>query len=270
LNRRRKKDDAPAGAPAWMMTYGDLVTQMLTFFILLFTFSTLDVIKFRDAVISLQGAFGVLSGGAQILNLSDMPTTQPTRVETAPKVQPTLIKVKSTLDEMIKVEEMIQQVEHEYLHPEGADKKQEHELDETESLITTIIDERGLRIRFTDPLLFDLGRADLRSESVGLLRNVSDVLAALPNFIEVEGHTDNIPIRTSIYKSNWDLSAARSCEVLRFLIQEGGIEPTRLAAAGYGEYKPIALNDTPDNRRKNRRVEILVLNEEETLRRTSR
>lgn len=250
---RRKKPDPPAGAPAWMMTYGDLVTQMLTFFILLFTFSSLDTIKFRDAVISLQGAFGVLSGGAQILNLSDMPTSAPLKQEAAPKTSPTLVKVQNLLDDMIKEEDDKQKENQD----KSADKDQEKE-----PLITTILDERGLRIRFTDPVLFDLGKATIKADAVDILRSVGDVLATLPNVMQVEGHTDNIPIRTASFKSNWELSSIRSCEVLHFLVQEGGISPENLAASGYGEYHPLAPNDTQENRSKNRRVEILILNED--------
>jgi chemotaxis protein MotB len=250
---KRKKPDPPAGAPAWMMTYGDLVTQMLTFFILLFTFSSLDTIKFRDAVISLQGAFGVLSGGTQILNLSDMPTSAPISQEAAPKSSPTLVQVKNLLDDMIKEDEENKQQENQ---DESENKDQEKE-----PLITTILDERGLRIRFTDPVLFDLGKADIKTDAVDILRNVADVLASLTNHMQVEGHTDNIPIRTASYKSNWELSSIRSCEVLHFMVQEGGINPGNLTAAGYGEYHPLAPNDTKENRSRNRRVEILILNE---------
>lgn len=265
----------------YMLTYGDLVTQLLIFFILLFTFSTLDAVKFRDAVISLQGAFGVLSGGPAILNLSDMPTSNPIKQEAAPASAVQLIRLKSTIDKMAKNEELKTEIEKllqqaiekkEGSESQQADKTEKSEADKSiqgvqglEVLLTTIIDERGLRIRFTDPLLFDLGKADLRPESVAVLRMVADSLSTLSNRIEVQGHTDNIPISTSYFRSNWDLSTARACEVLRFLIQEGGIDPGRLSAAGYGEYKPIAPNDSKENRSKNRRVELLVLNDEESL-----
>ena len=267
MNNKSRKAEKSAGAPAWMMTYGDLVTQMLTFFILLFTFSTLDAIKFRDAVISLQGAFGVLSGGTQILNLSDMPTNQPNRIETSPMVKSNMLEVKATLDAIMSEKQVEQAVENanqaQYLEQiKVEDEKEEEGVEKKERLITTLIDEQGLRIRFTDPILFDLGSADLRHESVDMLRDVADVIANIPNEIIVEGHTDNIPIRTSRFKSNWDLSAGRACEVLRFLIQEGGVNPERMAAAGYGEEKPLVPNDTKENRQKNRRVEILILKED--------
>ena len=250
----RKKEDAPAGAPAWMMTYGDLVTQMLTFFILLFTFSTLDTIKFRDAVISLQGAFGVLSGGTQILNLSDMPTSVPVKTDSNPQSQ-SVVQVKSLLDEKIK-EDLEKKKE------ESKDKDAEStEVKESEPLILTILDERGLRVRFTDPMLFELGKSDLNLDSVDVLRDVADILAGLPNKIVVEGHTDDIPIRTARFKSNRELSAIRACEVLHFLVQEGGVDPSKVSAVGYSEYHPLKANDTAENRSSNRRVEILILNE---------
>lgn len=254
MPRKKKQVIPPAGAPAWMMTYGDLVTQMLTFFILLFTFSSLDTIKFRDAVISLQGAFGVLSGGSQILNLSDMPTSAPVNLDNTPKSKPTLMEVKNLLDDIIKEDNEKKDKDNEDSESAANTSK--------EPLITTILDERGLRIRFTDPVLFDLGKAEIKSDAVGILASVADILATLPNLMQVEGHTDNIPIRTARFKSNWELSSIRSCEVLHYLVQEGGIDPENLAAAGYGEYHPLMRNDTSEHRSRNRRVEILILNDD--------
>ncbi|MFH1514316.1 MAG: flagellar motor protein MotB [bacterium] len=253
----RKKEEHRAGAPAWMMTYGDLVTQMLTFFILLFTFSTLDTVKFRDAVISLQGAFGVLSGGTQILNLSDMPTMVPVKMD-ANLQSKSFVQVKNLLDELIKEEMKKKQKESQ----DGNQDSTTTEMEKSEPLIMTVLDERGLRIRFTDPVLFALGKADLNTESIDILRDVSDILSGLPNKIVVEGHTDNIPIKSARFKSNLELSIARAGEVWHFLIEEGGIDPHNLSAAGYSEYHPLKPNDSAENRRINRRVEILILNED--------
>jgi chemotaxis protein MotB len=257
--RRKKKASAPPGAPAWMLTYGDLVTQMLTFFILLFTFSTLDTVKFRDAVISLQGAFGVLSGGTQLLNLSDMPTSIPTLEQTNPMTISRMVEVKNLLDKAI-----------EEIDKKGSpDQQNKGKQDQTETqqntvqLVQTIIDEKGLRIRFTDPVLFDLGKSDLKPEAVAILRAVGDILSTIPNRIQIEGHTDNIPIATSVFRSNWELSSARALSVVHFMVNEGGLRPENLCAVGFGEFQPIFPNDSAENRCRNRRVEMLILSDEE-------
>lgn len=122
-------------------------------------------------------------------------------------------------------------------------------------------DERGLVVRALDRILFDSGKAQLRKEAYPVLdkiaRILSEELAGQP--INIEGHTDNEPIRRSGWKDNWELSMARSRAVLTYLVKERGVDPAHVSASGYGEHRPIASNDTTDGRRMNRRVEIVVL-----------
>ncbi len=122
-------------------------------------------------------------------------------------------------------------------------------------------DERGLVVRVLDRILFDSGKAELRSRARTVLEQVAKVLKQElgEQPITVEGHTDNIPITRSKWKDNWELSLARARAVLTDLVKERGVEPTRISATGYGEYRPVASNDTPEGRQKNRRVEIVVL-----------
>ena len=127
--------------------------------------------------------------------------------------------------------------------------------------ISVGFDERGLIVRVLDTVLFDSGKAKLRKEAYALLDQVGQVLntdvAAQP--IAVEGHTDNEPIQHSGWKDNWELSLARARSVLTYVVQERHVAPARVSAVGYGEYRPIASNETPEGRRANRRVEIVVL-----------
>lgn len=122
-------------------------------------------------------------------------------------------------------------------------------------------DERGLVVRVLDRVLFDSGKAKVRKEAYPVLNEVARVLnnQAVGQPVAVEGHTDNEPIKRSGWKDNWELSLARARAVLTYLVQEQGVEPSRVAATGYGEHRPIASNETPDGRRMNRRVEIVVL-----------
>ncbi|MCS7163911.1 MAG: OmpA family protein [Thermodesulfovibrio sp.] len=119
-------------------------------------------------------------------------------------------------------------------------------------------DARGIVITLPDSLLFSSGSAELKPDSIEALIRISEKLKEIPGKVAIEGHTDNVPIRSSIYKSNWELSAARASSVLHFLLQRG-LSPDRFLIAGYGEYKPIAPNDTDEGRAKNRRVELIIL-----------
>jgi len=121
--------------------------------------------------------------------------------------------------------------------------------------------ERGLVITFVAEVLFDSGKATLRESAFDTLEKVARVLNTTVKDLNVgiEGHTDNEPIKKSGWKSNWELSAARAMGVLHYLVEENGVDPNRLSATGYGEYRPVASNDMKEGRQKNRRVEIVIL-----------
>lgn len=119
-------------------------------------------------------------------------------------------------------------------------------------------DARGVVITFPDALLFSSGSAELKPEAYDALTRIAEKLKEIPGKVAIEGHTDNVPISSSIYKSNWELSAARASSVLHFLLQKG-LNPDRFMIAGYGEYRPVASNDTEEGRAKNRRVELIIL-----------
>ncbi len=124
--------------------------------------------------------------------------------------------------------------------------------------------EKGLVITFVGEVLFDSGKAELREDSIDKLSKVARVLSTTVKDLDVgiEGHTDNVPIKHSGWKSNWELSSARALSVLHFLVDERKIKPTRLSAVAYGEFYPIAKNNTKEGRQKNRRVEIVILPED--------
>jgi chemotaxis protein MotB len=122
------------------------------------------------------------------------------------------------------------------------------------------MEDRGLVITFLDEVLFDSGKTKIKSEAYPALDQVADVITAKAADLNVgiEGHTDNEPIKYSGWKSNWELSTARATSVLHYLVEKG-VVPEKLAATGYGEYRPVVSNDTPEGRRKNRRVEIVIV-----------
>lgn len=233
----RRREREKRGAPAWMTTYGDMVTLLLTFFVLLYSFSSLDVQKFKEVIAAFRGTLGVLDGGRTI---TDVPA-----VNNAP------LDVDAALDRTSKE---IQQIEELYKQLQGLIGR-----GELPGSVELIREERGLVIRFADRTFFDLGKAELRPDARRILKRVGSFLRGLPNHVRVEGHTDSLPINTEKFPSNWELSTARATNVIRFLIEEEGLDPARLSAAGYGEYRPVASNATPEGRARNRRVDLVIL-----------
>ena len=121
-----------------------------------------------------------------------------------------------------------------------------------------IIDKEGIKVIFRSPVLFDLGKAELKLETVSVLNEMVKVIKDMPNEVVVEGHTDDRPIAGGEFRSNWELSAARAFSVIRYFIEQG-VDPGRLSAIGYGEYRPLYPNDTEEHRALNRRIEIDII-----------
>ncbi|MDD3375496.1 MAG: OmpA family protein [Candidatus Omnitrophica bacterium] len=139
------------------------------------------------------------------------------------------------------------------------ENKLRNEIDDRQVSVEML--ERGLVITFVSEVLFDSGKANLRSDSLGKLDKVASVLMTTVKDLNVgvEGYTDNVPIKYSGWKSNWELSSARAMNVLHYLVDNEGVSPERLSATGYGEFRPIASNETKEGRQANRRVEIVIL-----------
>lgn len=229
------REEPKAGSPAWMATFSDLMTQLLVFFVFLFSMSSIEQEKFERAMVSFRGAFGVMSSTAfQVVSRSGKP--QEGFYEPEKSIEER--QVESMAEDLMK-----------YVKEEGL--REGVEVDENAS---------GMVVRLTSKLVFPSGQADsLLKESVSVLDKVAEMIKELPNDIRIEGHTDNIPIRSAKYPSNWELSSARAMTVAKFFIDKKKISPVKLSVAGYGEYKPIAPNDTEINRQQNRRVEIVFL-----------
>lgn len=235
MAKERRKKEKGAKAPGWLTTYGDMVTLILTFFVFLFSFSTIDVMQFQKMVFSFKGALGVLTGG-KTFNVERIIGMGFTGMDAGMLRQQT-----PYLKEVMKQVERL--VERENLGGE----------------LKLRFTREGLVITLTESILFDPGSAVLKPNAISVLLELSKILAGIPNDLRVEGHTDNTPIRTPIYPSNWELSSARAASVAKFLIDKGGIDPRRVAIAGYGQYRPIVPNDTPEHKALNRRVDIVIL-----------
>jgi chemotaxis protein MotB len=245
MARSRKKQNPPKGSPLWMTTFSDMVTLVLTFFILLFSFSNLDALKWQQVVASVRGSLGVLDGGTT-LNDSE------------------LIKEGVIHDNyrQITVSENVflalQNLQEEIAQLEEQKEYLSRILLALDERIIVDIDERGVVLRFQDRVLFEKAKADIRPEARQVLIKLAEILKEVENPIRIEGHTDDLAINTPQFPSNWELSTARATNVLRLLIEQD-LNPQQLSAVGYGEYHPLVPNINEAARQQNRRVDIVLL-----------
>lgn len=225
--------DCPAceeGAPGWLATFADLATLLMTFFVLLLSFASMDVVKFRQMAGSVKDAFGtqVESPGVYEEKADKMVTIQLSDEEDR------------TIDMMQMGERIRKTVEEQGLEDKTAIK----------------VNEDGVTLTVDGTFMFDGGSAELKPEFEKFLGEIAKIIEEHDYPLAIEGHSDNIPINSPIYPSNWELSSCRATAVLRRLIEEYMIPANRLMAVGYSDTRPLVPNDTPENRAKNRRVEF--------------
>ena len=231
------------GAPAWMATFGDLMSLLMCFFVLLLSFSEMDRQKYKEISGSLKNAFGI-QYKKQIWE-----SPKGTKI-IARDFDERPITFTHTLDEIfLEVKKEI--------NASFRDMKDLIEMKEEEKKVT---------IRLMGESTFDSGVAEIRGEMLPLLTKIGIALSKTPEFVIIAGHTDDVPIGNgNRFKTNWELSTARAISVSTYFIENGWIPPDRIAAMGFGEYRPIASNDTDSGRQKNRRVEIILGNLAEVL-----
>lgn len=221
-----------AGAPAWMVTYSDLVTLLLTFFVLLLSMANMDPVRFTEASSSLKDAFGMHARPAHVeFAIPILPSPPITKFTPVQQAMTTKVyeRVKSQLDLM----------------------KMSNEVDVVKKDSDTII------LRVNDSVLFRKGQAKVSPKSYPMLRNIADIIRPLPMKLRIEGHTDDIMISQNPI-GNWDLSVARSVSVMRFFKQGDLLKLDRMAAAGYGPDRPIVPNRDDVTRAQNRRVDFVL------------
>lgn len=229
MAREKKQQEAGGGGGSWALSYGDMMTLLLTFFILLVSFSTIELVKFRKAMGSLRGALGVLmeQDGDAVQSDAHSLNSQP------------MLKEEILLQALSEIEEKVFKMD------AGAD-------------MDIQIDKQGVGFRLNNELLFELGSATITPSFRRVLYQIGLLIKRFSCQVRVEGHTDDLPIQTALFPSNWELSAVRAVSIVRFFVEEMGLQPDRFMAAGYGEFRPIVPNDSPQNRQKNRRVEIYL------------
>ena len=233
----KKRKEKAENSERWLLTYSDLITLLMVFFVVLYSASNINQKKYEQLANSMSSAFtgGTGIGGAGIGQGEGNSSSEG---ELKPLVQTEEEKLQGIggqVDDMIKTLGL-------------------------EDSVSTSIEERGLVLSFNDSIFFDSAKADIKENMKSKLVALSEILNKIDNYVRVEGHTDNLPIKNEFYSSNWQLSSIRASNVVEFLIEHGSISPDRLSAVGYGEYRPISDNNTEDGRAKNRRVDILILN----------
>jgi len=236
MKLRRRTSDSRKGAPGWMVTYSDLVTLILVFFILLFSMSQIDMIKFKAITESYRAhIFDFYPSIVSLDNPASMETDMPEKNKDDNKdnseasLNNLLFEVQSFLDK-----------------------------NGLEDVILANRTERGVVLVLQEQVLFAPGEASLIGDSHEFLDKVGELLVKLPNLVKIEGHTDDRPMNSYRYPSNWELSAARASSVIKYLIENHHIDSSRFIAVGYADTRPIVSNSDHENRQKNRRVEIII------------
>ncbi len=234
-NRRfgaRKSDDSPGGR--WEIVYSGFVLILLCFFIMLSSFSTMEEAKVMQFVKSFVTAVSMMPRGAKF--------------EKGLAVVSDSADMVDTKSELAKIFHTLEELAYEF---------------NLEKQINLVLTREGLVMRMSEHTVFGLGSADIAAEALPLLQKVGAIISKTAYQIQIEGHTDDLPIHTERYPSNWELSTARAVNVLRYFIKNHNVDPRRLAAEGFSEFHPVVANDTAENREKNRRVEIIFIKKEQ-------
>lgn len=229
MPRRKKKGD-DVNTNGWMDTYADTITLLLTFFILLYSISAVDSEKLKQLNHALQSS---LKGNTEVSEVKDIkdlevktkePESGNTEYEDLAKKLNNTIE-KNGLTEVIKLRK----------------------------------EDRGIVLQLDETILFEPGKADLKENNKEVLETITTIINEHNNDVLIEGHTDNVPMNNKEFASNWELSAARALSAVTYFVHDKQIDPMRFSVKGYGEYKPLVPNDTPENRAINRRIDILMV-----------
>ena len=228
-NRPKEQQLETAGMMRWLLTYADMITLMLALFIILFAMSTISRVKVQEFA-------KLVSAGFDNVWSVNQPPNGGTNGEQSFNASANIPAIQRELQRYVEQHKLQNQVQ---VH----------------------LDKRGLVITLlSDKSYYDSGSAELRPETKKIIDDIYHFLKKNNNLIRVEGNTDNVPIHTALYPTNWELSTARAVGVVRYMVEDDGLDPTRVSAAGYGEFRPRKPNDNDADRQQNRRVDIVLLN----------
>ena len=243
---KKKEHEKEPNHERWLLSYADFITLLMIFFIVLYSASSVDAKKYSQIKESFSIAMG---GGASIIEMNpDGGGTVEDEEQKGNGDEANKNESSGGQKSEASQTEQIKEELDKYLSGNGL-----------KASVRTEITERGLVVSLNDTAFFDSGRAVIRNESRARLIEIGKIINKLEKYVRIEGHTDNVPISNYEFKSNWQLSAIRATNVTELLIAEAHIPPSKIAAVGYGEYRPIDDNRTDQGRAKNRRVDIVIL-----------
>lgn len=269
---KRKEDTPPPGSPAWMATFSDLMNLLLCFFVMLFAMSSIEEAKLQEFVAAMNNTFSVFDGGASAIGDGILISNGVSQLNELDQYINSTGKIadSETDGEDFNDYEMSPEAMEEILEDKMLEENEER-VEEIEEVLSEsdIADEvevsftaQYVKLTMNGGLLFDSGSAELKDDAKLIIDKVGTILERYGNggTIEIEGHTDNVPIKSAQFPSNEELSSARALSVFYYLLDNTALNPLNLKHAGMGERVPIADNSTPEGRSRNRRVEILIYN----------
>lgn len=218
----------------WLLTYADMITLLMVFFIVLYAMSQVDKMRYEVLMKALK----------QVLTGQQVETAQGGAI-----VEPPPVIAKSPAPSAIEQKKLLQVAQQIRQAAQAAGLKPD---------VSVSVQEVGVRVSFLNGILYNLGSANIRPQAMPLLQRISQILATVPNNVVVQGYTDDIPIDNAVFHTNWDLSAIRATRVVEFMVGEH-LDPIRFAAEAYSKYHPIASNQTATGRQQNRRVDLVIL-----------
>jgi chemotaxis protein MotB len=269
MARKRRHNEEHENHERWLVSYADFITLLFAFFVVMYSISSVNDGKYRVLSDTLTDAFLTSAQSLDPIQVGErVRTMEPEAGEFA---TPEREKLEGpTTDEKSDPAEAQQPAQEQ----QPADRTETLDVEKTiadlratlspfidQELVNITKSDRGIEVEMKSKMLFESGSARLSRDALQVLRNVAEILKPLPNQILVEGHTDNVPIRTIAFPSNWELSAARAASVVHLFTRQG-VDSSRLAAIGYGEFRPVGDNGTEEGRQKNRRVALIMMTEQ--------
>jgi len=256
-SRRKSHDEGHENNERWLLTYSDLITLLMIFFIIMYAMSNISATKYEKLAKSLNSA---LAGDNQKIDGGE----EGSPVEEIAFNDPAGGDLEQMEGEEISEEELdaLRAEEAQQLAEVAKQVKKMMKDKGLEQEVSVSTSERGVVISLKDTVLFESGSTAIKPDNVSSLIEIGKTLKTVKNYVRIEGNTDNVPISNSDFKNNWELSVMRAAKVLELMVDRGGFPASKISAVGYGEYRPIAPNDTAANKAKNRRVDIVILNQD--------
>ena len=262
---KKKKEEPQGPSKAWMDTFADLMNLLLCFFVLLFSMSTVDAQKFEAIAASFSQTFSIFNGGQISMGQGMLLGNGVSQLNQLDQYMDSMGKTAENDEETDELDEIQEKLEEAKLEQsEQLAERIEEAVEESqmEDMIEIDFTSQYVQLTLKGAILFDSGSASLKTEAMPVIERVALILERYAESqIEIEGHTDSVPIHTSRFVSNNELSSARALSMFDYLITHTVLEPAQIKHSGRGEYVPVADNSTPEGRAKNRRIEIKIYNE---------